>query len=197
MVDYTSAPPLPNSYKKNKITVNQHIFSLTNKNTITDENDTLIGFSKQKIFKIKDEINVYKSKDMKEEIFRIKQKNIVDVNANFEIVDSMYDSTVGYLKKKPLESIGKNKYVFLGPGGEEIGETKISGSVGSTVKSSLKGKWNYEVIYDDDIVASMKEKMTWTKYVFNIDFFSDLDYELDRRFPIAAALCIGGSKSNR
>lgn len=73
----------------------------------------MVGFSKQSIFKFKDEIKFYKSKKMKEEVFKIKQKNIVDVNANFEIVDSVYDSTVGYLKRNPLESVGKNKYIFL------------------------------------------------------------------------------------
>lgn len=195
MVDYSSVPPVPNIYQKNEFTVNQHIFSLTNKNTITDENDDIIGFSKQKLFKFKDEIRIYKSKDMNEEVFRIKRKNIIDVNANFELIDSVYDSTFGYLKKKVLESVGKNKYVFLGPNGGEIGEIRLSGSLGGAVKSSIKGKWNYEILYNGDIVGSMKEKMTLTKYMFKINFSSDLDFKLDRRYPISAALCIGGGKS--
>ncbi len=196
MVDYSSVPPLPEIYRKNKFHIKYHVLSLTNKSTIKDENDDIIGFSKQKLFKIKDEIRVYKTEEMKEEVFRIKQKNIVDINANYEIIDSVYDSTLGYLKKKLLESVGRNKYVFLGPNGGKVGEIKLSGSFGNRFAQSVKGKWNYEIIYGDDNVGSLKEKMTLTKYIFDINFFSDLDYKLDRRFPLAVAMCIASNKGN-
>ncbi|MFW6083533.1 MAG: hypothetical protein ACOC7O_02725, partial [Thermoplasmatota archaeon] len=189
-------PPLPEIYKENEFNIKYHVLSLKNKSTITDKNGEIIGFSKSKMFKFKDDIRIYKTEEMREEVFRIKQRNIMDFNANFEIIDSLYDSPIGYLKKKPLESFSKNKYVFLGPAGGKIGEIKISGSLGDAVSQSFKAKWSYEILYDNYIIGSLKEKMTLTKYDFKINIFSDQDFNLDRRFPLAAAMCIAAGKGN-
>ena len=75
-----------------------------NKYWLEDQNKNILGFSKQKMFKLKEDIRVYTDEKMTRELFQIKQQQIIDVWATFAVIDSSTNTTLGYIRRKALMS---------------------------------------------------------------------------------------------
>jgi uncharacterized protein YxjI len=110
---YVEAPPatgavqLPTSspiWYQNAYTIKKKVLTVWNKYWIQDQRGKNLGFSKQKMFKLKEDIRVYTDEKMKEELFKIKQQQILDLWATFAVVDTKTDATLGFIKRKALKS---------------------------------------------------------------------------------------------
>ena len=82
----------------------------------------LIGYSKQKALKLKEDIRVYSDEQKTVELLRIKQSGILDFKGNFEIIDGPSGQTIASIKRKALMSIGKDSYKVIDTAGREVGE---------------------------------------------------------------------------
>jgi len=82
----------------------------------------LIGYSKQKALKLKEDIRVYSDEEKTVELLRIKQSGILDFKGNFEIIDGPSGQTIASIKRKALMSIGKDSYKVIDTAGREVGE---------------------------------------------------------------------------
>jgi len=84
--------------------VRKKVLTIGNKYWIEDEDGNVIGFTKQKLLKLKEDIRVYTDESMSQEVFRIQQEQIMDVWGKFAIIDSASDRVLGYIKRKALKS---------------------------------------------------------------------------------------------
>ncbi len=82
----------------------------------------LIGYSKQKALKLKEDIRVYSDEQKTVELLRIKQSGILDFKGNFEIIDGPSGQAIASIKRKALMSIGKDSYKIIDTAGREVGE---------------------------------------------------------------------------
>ena len=82
----------------------------------------LIGYSKQKALKLKEDIRVYSDEEKTVELLRIKQSGILDFKGNFEIIDGPSGQTIASIRRKALMSIGKDSYKVIDTAGREVGE---------------------------------------------------------------------------
>lgn len=88
---------------------------------IYDNNDNLIGFSKQKAFKLKEDIRLYTDESMSEERLRIAARKVIDISAAYDVVDSRSDQKLGALQRKGLKSMLRDEWVVLDENDNEIG----------------------------------------------------------------------------
>lgn len=194
-VEIMGYSPLPKNYRKNEFKIKQNILSFTNKNRIIDGEGTLIGFSKQKLLSMKNELMVYKSEDMDEGLFHIKQKNLIDINASFEVKDMLYDHVIGYIGKETLESITRSGWILKDPDGRNI--AKIKGlQLGVTRALKSSSSFNIYISNDPHPIGSMNEEFHMTKYEMQISVSDDPDFDIDRRLLISAALCSMALRTN-
>ncbi|RLF36479.1 MAG: hypothetical protein DRN03_03620, partial [Thermoplasmata archaeon] len=84
--------------------VRKKVLTIGNKYWIEDEDGNVIGFTKQKLLKLKEDIRVYTDESMSQEVFRIQQEQIMDVWGKFAVIDSASDRILGYIKRKALKS---------------------------------------------------------------------------------------------
>lgn len=84
--------------------VRKKVLTIGNKYWIEDEDGNVIGFTKQKLLKLKEDIRVYTDESMSQEVFRIQQEQIMDVWGKFAVIDSASDRVLGYIKRKALKS---------------------------------------------------------------------------------------------
>ncbi|MEE9151936.1 MAG: hypothetical protein V3U20_08915 [Thermoplasmata archaeon] len=78
--------------------------TIWNKYWIEDYNKNILGFSKQKMFRLKEDIRIYTDEKMTQELFRIQQQQIMDIWGTFAIVDSPTNTTLGYIRRKAMMS---------------------------------------------------------------------------------------------
>jgi hypothetical protein len=108
-----------------EFTIRRKVFSfLGAKFHIYDSDDKLIGFSKQKAFKLKEDIRLYTDESMDKEQLVIQARKVIDFSAAYDVVDSKKDKKIGALQRKGMKSILRDEWVVLDGNDGEIGTIK-------------------------------------------------------------------------
>ncbi len=89
---------------QNYYRIRKKVLTVGNKYWIEDYNGNLLGFCKQKLFKLKEDIRIYTDESLSQELFCIKQKQILDAFGDFAVVDSNSGMVLGSIKREWLSS---------------------------------------------------------------------------------------------
>ena len=65
---------------------------------------TILAFSRQKAFKLKEDIRIYADEEMSREILGIKARNIIDFSAAYDVIDPLSGRIYGTWRRKGLMS---------------------------------------------------------------------------------------------
>ncbi len=154
--------------------------------------DNLVGFCKQKVFKLKEDIRIYQSKDMNREVFRIKQKNILDFSGTFEVIDSMTNQTIGFLKRKGFKSMIKDEWILMDPQKREIGRVKEDSTFMALMRRYILSiiPYKYKIYHQGTHIGNLNEKFTFVRDIYNLNIFNDPDFKIDRRMLLSISICL-------
>lgn len=87
------------------------ILALASQIYIKDANGSLLGYVKQKMFKLKEDIEVFADENKTNLRFRIKADRILDFSANYSFTDAN-GNFLGSIKRKGMRSIWKAHYLI-------------------------------------------------------------------------------------
>lgn len=87
------------------------IFSPSNDFSVFDAQGNEIAYTRQKIFKIKESIQIFRSSRDKTELYSIKADRIIDFNAAYTVRDA-YGATIGSIKRSGMKSLWKTSYAL-------------------------------------------------------------------------------------
>ena len=96
---------------------------------IFDRDDNLVGFSKQKAFKLKEDIRIFKDESMEEEWIKIAARSVIDFSAVYDVTDSRTGAVLGSLRRKGLKSILRDSWQLLDEDGNEVGQIEEDSAV--------------------------------------------------------------------
>lgn len=168
---------------------------------IYDSNGQVVFYSKQKAFKLREDIRIYTGEDMQTEVLLIKARNIIDFSAVYDVFDSANNQRVGALKREGFSSIVQDKWSILNNQDQIIGmiqeESLILGLVRRFVTNLIPQ--TYIGTISNVPVCEFKQNFNPFVVKINLDFSQDTNNWLDRRLGIAAAilLCaIEGKQAN-
>ena len=88
---------------------------------VYDGTGKLVGYSKQKAFKLKEDIRVYTDESMSTEVLTIQARNIVDFSAAYDIVDTRSGERAGAARRKGFSSIVRDSWELL-----DVSETPVA-----------------------------------------------------------------------
>ena len=95
-------------------TIRRKVFTLFGgKFHIYNREGALVGFSKQKAFKLKEDIRVFTDESMNEPLLAIAARSILDFSAAYDVTDSKTGQKVGALRRKGLSSIIRDEWDVL------------------------------------------------------------------------------------
>jgi len=98
-------PATPSAiWTQNYYKIRKKVLTVWNKYWIEDQNKNILGFSKQKMFKLKEDIRIYTDEKMHTELFQIRQQEILDIWGTFAVIDSSTNTILGYIRRKALKS---------------------------------------------------------------------------------------------
>ena len=86
------------------------LISLTPQVYITEANGNEVVFVRQRMLKLKEDIQIYSDSSKSEEIFRIKADRIIDFSAHYHFTDSRLDEPLGSIKRKGMRSLWRATY---------------------------------------------------------------------------------------
>ena len=195
---------MPNAVRGNGIfsqtryLIRRKIFTIMGKKFhVYDAAGNLVGFSKMKAFKLKEDIRLYTGEDMQTELLTIKARNIIDFSAFYDVVDAPTGQKLGALKRRGMKSMLKDEWLILDASDREIGMIEEDNWALALVRrfveiASLFLPQKYLVKFGGAPVAEFKQNFNPFVYKLNLDFSADQAGRLDKRLGLAAAILLAG-----
>jgi hypothetical protein len=160
----------------------------------TDDNqDVLIGYSKQKALKIKEDIRVFSDESQSNPILNIKARNILDLSGNYDFTDSNTGESLGGIRRHWKKSWFQDSYSIFGPDNQVYGEIKEDSMMNAMMRrwvpfASLvfPQVFSMDVQGQSSIIFSQKINPIIQKLTVQIP----AENQLDRRVILGAAMII-------
>lgn len=171
----------------------RQIFALTGKFRIYEPNGSLVLFSQQKMFKLKEDIRVYSDESMAVELLLIKARSIIDFSAAYDVIDSKSGEKVGAWRRKGFRSLLRDEWEMLDPQDDVRGLLTEDNMTQALLRRFLLGKWlpqNYDILLNNDRAADVKQRFNLFRYELDIDFSGNPVSSLDPRMGLSAAILL-------
>jgi hypothetical protein len=95
-------------------TIRRKVFTLLGgKFHIYNRDGELVGFSKQKAFKLKEDIRVFTDESMEQPLLAIAARSIIDFSACYDVSDSKTGQKIGALRRKGFASLIRDEWEML------------------------------------------------------------------------------------
>lgn len=90
--------------------IRKKTLTIGNKYWLEDQSGAILGFCKQKILRLKEDIRIYSDENESQELFCIKQEQIMDAWGKFAVIDSVTNSKLGYVKRNIISAFVKDTW---------------------------------------------------------------------------------------
>ena len=97
------------------------LLALASQIYVRDANGNLIGYVKQKLLKLKEDINVFADEGQTQHLFNIKADRIIDFSAKYNFT-SASGQALGSISRKGMRSIFKAHYMIFDENGNQTME---------------------------------------------------------------------------
>lgn len=197
------AGPTPASqglWFQNYYKIRKKVLAIANQYWIEDSQGSQLGYSRQKILRIKEDIRIFSDETMSQEVFRIKQENLGDAWGTFAVIDTNTQACVGKLRRKALMSgLFADEYFILDPMNNQIG--RISERAGrATMRRWMPGGG---LVPEQVVVEFMGKEVAEIRQQFKVigDSWevdcSRIPANFDRRTLLSAMLMMGMVERDR
>ena len=150
-----------------------------------DANDQVIAYSKQKRFKLKEDIVLYTDETCAQPLLAIKARSVIDFGATYDIVDATTGENLGAARRKGLKSIFKDTWKILDANGNEYAElVEDSVAILRRFVPFIPAKYHFSVQGQHDIMMYQR----FNPIIKKTDILIPEGHPLDRRVIAAVAL---------
>jgi uncharacterized protein YxjI len=159
---------------------------------IYDAEGNLVLYSKQKAFKLREDIRLYASEDMREEVLSIRARQVIDFSAAYEVVDSVTGEPVGVLQRRGFRSIVRDAWIIADANGVEVGRIEEDSMMLALIRRFLTNliPQSFTAYIGDQPVADLRQKFNPFIQKLVVDYSKDPSHLLDRRLGIAAGILL-------
>lgn len=154
---------------------------------------SLAFYSKMKAFKLKEDLRLYASEEMTEELLTIRARQIIDFSAVYDVFDPATGEKVGALQRKGMKSIFKDEWLFLDATDREVGKICEDNLALALIRRFLTNLIPQTYLGDigEKPVCTFRQNFNPFLLKITLDFSQDQGQLLDRRLGIAAAVLLG------
>lgn len=184
------------------LTLSFKLLALANQIYLRDANGNLLGYVKQKMFKLKEDINIFADEQQTQMLFNIKADRMIDWSANYSFTDSR-GNFLGSIKRQGMRSIWKANYdVFDSAGNqaykihEENGWVKVADALfGELPLVGILSGYVFNPTYivermDGTPVAHLKKEPAMFEGKFILSNLSPLSTEEETRIVLGVLMMI-------
>jgi uncharacterized protein YxjI len=159
---------------------------------IYDPAGALVFYTKQKAFKLKEDIRVFTDESMTRQVLGIKARGVFDFGMTYDVYDVLANQKVGALRRKGLKSILRDEWHILDVNDQQIGTILEDSMMLAMVRRFLSNLVPQTFHGDIQGKHVMVFKQRFNPFVakIDIDFSGDTEGWLDRRLGIAAAVML-------
>jgi uncharacterized protein YxjI len=177
-------------FQSDNLLLKRQAIALTGVFRIYDSNGQMIAYSKQKMFKLREDIRVYADEAQSIELLTIKARQILDFSAAYDVVDSSSGVLVGTLRRRGFHSMLRDEWEVLSPTGQVIGSLFEDSMALAMLRRLMLGSLlpqNYDLVIDGQRAMDLRQRFNIFRYELDMVFTSS---QLDHRLGIAAGILL-------
>ena len=187
-------------WHQNYYRIRKKTLTIGNKYWLEDRNGTMLGFSKQKLFKLKEDIRIYTDESMSQELFQIKQEQILDAWGKFNVNDLATNTTLGYIKRHIISAFVKDTWELYTVSDQLVGKIEESSAGRALARKYLPGgalvPEKMELQIDGHVLANINQEFKIIGDIWEMDC-DRIPQSFDRRVLIACVLLMGMIERSR
>ncbi|MEM6334236.1 MAG: hypothetical protein AAF823_12940 [Planctomycetota bacterium] len=163
---------------------------------IRDEQGNLVLFSKQKSFRIKEDISLFDDEQQTTQLIHITTQSIFDIAGTYAVKDAQSGAVIGGLKRAGLSSsFIRDRWLILDTNGQEIGEILEDSQLKALLRRfvdlvALLMPQKYHATIAGQTVATYQQNFNPFVYKLDVDFSMDDQNAFDPRLGLAAAILL-------
>ncbi len=92
------------------VTLRFKLFALASQISVRDAQDREVLYVKQKLFKLKEHVLVYRDSTMQELLFEIHANKMIDFSARYNFIHSATDTEIGHITREGMTSLWRASY---------------------------------------------------------------------------------------
>ncbi len=151
---------------------------------------SVAAFSKQKAFKLKEDIRLFTDETMATELLSIQARQIIDFAAAYDVVDSAEGRKLGAARRKGWSSIFRDSWEVLDEDDQPIAKLKEDSALAAFVRRmiGLIPQTFHLRGMDGKPIATLRVR--FNPFVYKLDVELDPDCELDSRLVLAVGVLL-------
>ena len=162
---------------------------------VYDEAGNLVMYSKQKAFKLKEDIRLYSDESMKVELLTITARSVIDFSAAYDVIDPLAKQKVGAMRRKGWSSLARDSWMLLDARDQEIGTVQEDSMIAALVRrfvdaASLIMPQKFHADIGGRTVCTYQQNFNPFVRKLTVDFTHDQQGRLDKRLGLAAAVLL-------
>lgn len=163
---------------------------------VYDEHGSVVGYCKQKAFKLKEDLKLYTGEDMSDMLLSLQAKSIIDFSSTYTV--ALPDGTsLGSLRRKGMKSsFLRDEWIMFSESGEELGIIRETGSVAPLIRryieiASFLFPQRYEVIRSADAKIIGMFRQHFNPFIFRLGIsIVEEDDGIDELYILGSACLI-------
>jgi hypothetical protein len=162
---------------------------------VYDESENLVMYSKQKAFKLKEDIRLYSDESMSLELLTISARSVIDFSAAYDVFDPIAQQKVGVLRRKGWSSLARDSWEVLDAYDRPIGTVKEDSLAAALVRRFVEAaafffpqKFHAEI--GGATVCTYQQNFNPFVRKLAIDFTHEGGGQFDRRLGLATAVLL-------
>ena len=158
---------------------------------VYDEAENLLLYSKQKAFKLKEDIRLFEGEAMTEELLNIQARKVIDFSSAYDVFDSKTGEKVGAFQRKGMKSLLKDEWIIMDNTDREIGLIKEDSMAMALVRRFLTNllPQTYIVEINGRQVGTFKQNFNPFVLKITADFTQDTEKPLTDAWPLRRDYC--------
>lgn len=162
---------------------------------IFDQTNTEILYGEMKAFKLREDIRLYHDKTKTEEVLRIHARQIIDLNAVYDVFDSKTNQKIGAFRRKGIKAaLFKDEWLILDVQDQEVGSFIEDSTALALVRRLITNliPQSFTITYRDQTVGQFKHRFNPFLITIDADFSRDTQQQFDRRLGLVALVLLAG-----
>ncbi len=180
------------SVQENQYLIRRKIFTVMGqKFHVYDGMGNLIGYSKQKAFKLKEDIRFYTDETMSEERLLIQARQIIDFAACYDVIDSQAGRKPGACRRKGWSSLLRDSWEILDEHDNPVAVVQEDSMLMATLRRFLSNLIpQHYVIMDHSQRRQADLRVAFNPFVYKMQVEIEPDASIRRGVILAAGILL-------
>ncbi len=180
------------SFNDDEYVLEQKVLSLGSEYYIKDSQRQNVGYCFKKPLKIKKEFSVFRSDKKKNELFKVLQRNMLDLTGLYEVVQASSNKTVGHLKRNLLKGSLLDEWKIMDKEKQDVGRIIDNTFFRRALrfKGLKKIPYRYTIYQENKKIGVCKKRVSLFKNMYKLQIRKEPDKIIDRRLLISMLILL-------